>query len=198
MVQCKSLIFRLRLEACFLPTQDGEIMSELQPPRNDFEKAVINLDKESLDVVQAEMVRINQSAVQEITAEEIGLTMSGSFHTKALNVIAHESGMALVDAEKVEMTNSSAGVVMAEYVDAQGCSGIVLANSVELGATSAGIVAGRDVHAEKIESLVFFGRHVEGDVQAVVDTRGALIGGMVGGLLSGLIILTGRFLFPRK
>lgn len=173
-------------------------MNEPQTTRNDFEKAVVNLDKESLNVVKAEMVRINQSAVQEITAEELGLTMSASINTKAMKVIAHESGMALVDADKVEMTNSNAGFVMAEYATVEGCSGIVLGNSVELGNTNAGVVAGRNVHAEKIESLVFLGRHVEGDVQAVVDTRGALIAGMVGGLFAGLIVLAGRFLSPRK
>jgi hypothetical protein len=173
-------------------------MNEPQTTRNDFEKAVVNIDKETLDVVHAEMVRINQSAVQEITAEETGLTMSASFNTKAMKVIAHESGMALVDADKVEMTNSNAGIVMAEYVNVEGCSGIVLGNSVELGNTNAGFIAGRDVRAEKIESLVFLGRHVEGDIHAVVDTRGALIAGMIGGLFAGLIVLAGRFLSPPK
>jgi hypothetical protein len=73
-----------------------------------------------------------------------------------------------------------------------------LGNSIELGSTYTGFVAGREVQAKKIESIVFLGRHVEGDIQTVVGTRGALIAGMVGGLFAGLIVLAGQFMFPRK
>ena len=150
-------------------------MSEPQTTPNDLENTVANLNRESVEVVQAEMVRVNQSAIQEVTAEETGLTMSASFNTKAVNIDAHESLMALVDAEKVEMANSNAFIVRAEHIDLQGNAGVVLGNSVELESTYAGFVAGRDVKANQIESLVFLGRHVEGDIQTVVDTRGALI-----------------------
>jgi len=173
-------------------------MSESQPTPEEVRKPILNLDRESVDVVQAEMVRINQSAIQEVTAEEAGLTMSASLNTKAMKVITHESALFLVDADKVEMTNSAAGAVIAENIDVSGQTGIVLGNSVELGNTYAGFVAGGNIRAEKIDSLVFLGRHVEGNVQAVVDTRGALIAGMVGGLFAGLIVLVGRFALRQK
>jgi len=173
-------------------------MSESQTTPDEERNSVINLYRESVDVVQAEMVRINQSAVQEVTAEEVELTMSGSLNTKASNVITHETAMVMVDAEDVEMSNSAAGAVFAKNIEISGQAGVVLGNSIELGNTYAGFVAGRDIHAEKIDSLVFLGRHVEGDVQAVVDTRAALIAGMTGGLFAGLIVLLGQFLFRRK
>jgi hypothetical protein len=173
-------------------------VSEPQTTRDDLENVVVNLNRESKEVVQAEMVRINQSAIQEVTAEETGLTMSASFNIKAINVDAHESLLVLVDAEKVGMANSNAGIVRADHVDLQGNAGLVLGNSIELGSTYTGFVAGREVQAKKIESIVFLGRHVEGDIQTVVGTRGALIAGMVGGLFAGLIVLAGQFMFPRK
>jgi hypothetical protein len=46
--------------------------------------------------------------------------------------------------------------------------------------------------------LFLLGNHVEGDIQTVVDTRGALIAGMVGGLLTGIILLIGRLVFGRR
>jgi hypothetical protein len=79
-----------------------------------------------------------------------------------------------------------------------GGAGIVLADSVNLGNTYAGLVAGGNVRGENIETLIFLGNHVEGDVQTVVDTRGALIAGIVGGLLSGIVLLIGRLVFGRR
>jgi len=39
---------------------------------------------------------------------------------------------------------------------------------------------------------------VNGDVNTVLDTRGALIAGLTGGLFAGLMLLLGHVLFRRK
>jgi hypothetical protein len=66
-----------------------------------------------------------------------------------------------------------------------------------LGNTYAGLVAGREVHGDRIETLVLFGNHIEGEVHAVMDARSALIAGLVGGLFGGLLFLLVRGLFRR-
>jgi len=159
---------------------------------------VTNLDTTSVEVIEAEMVRMHQSAAQEITADEVGLEQSAALDVTAAEVSTHESALGLVSAKDVEMTNSAAGAIRAENVNLTGSAGVVIAESVNLGNTYAGVVAGGQVRGEQIETLFFFSNHVEGDVQTVVDTRGALIAGMVGGLLTGVILLIGRLVFGRR
>jgi len=159
---------------------------------------VTNLDTASVEVVEAGLVRMHQSAAQEITADEVALHQSLVLDVASAEVSTHESALILVNAREVAMSNSAAGAIRAENVNVVGMAGAVMAESVNLGNTYAGVVAGREVRGERIEALVMFGNHVEGDVQTVVDTRGALIAGMVGGLLAGLILLVGRLVFGRK
>jgi hypothetical protein len=159
---------------------------------------VTNLDRSSAEVIEAELVRMHQSAVQEITADEVDLHQAAALDVTAAEVSAHEAALGLVNARDVEMTNSAAAAVRAENVNVVGQAGVVLANSVILGNTYAGVVAANQIQGERIETLFLFSNHVEGDVQTVVDTRGALIAGMVGGLLTGIILLIGRLVFGRE
>lgn len=159
---------------------------------------VTNLDTTSVEVIEAEMVRMHQSAAQEVTAEEVALQQSAALDVTAAEVSAHESALGLVDAKEVELTNSTAGVIRAGNVNVAGQAGIVLAETVNLEHTNAGVVVGGQVGGEKIETLFLFSNHVEGDVQTVVDTRGALIAGMVGGVLTGVVLLIGRLVFGRR
>jgi hypothetical protein len=159
---------------------------------------VTNLEETSVEVIEAEMVRMYQSAAQEITADEVSMQQAAVLDMTAAEVTAHEAALGLVKASDVEMTNSAAGAIRADHVNVIGSAGVVLANSVDLGNTYAGLVAGGNVRSERIETLIFLGNHVEGDIQTVVDTRSALIAGMVGGLLAGIVLLIGRLMFGRR
>ena len=159
---------------------------------------VTNLEQSSVEVIEAEMVRMYQSAAQEITADEVSMQMAVALDVTAADVTTHESALGLVNAREVDMTNSAAGAIRAENVNVIGQVGIVLAETAHLGNTYAGVVAGGNVHSETIETLIFLGNHVEGNVQTVVDTRSALIAGTVGGLLAGVVLLIGRLVFGRR
>jgi hypothetical protein len=159
---------------------------------------VTNLDTTRVEIIEAELVRMHQSAVREITADEVALHQAAAFDVSAAEVSAHESALGLVNAQEVELSNSAAGAVRAETVNVAGQAGIVMAESVNLGNTYAGVVIGDQVRGEQIETLFLLSNHVEGDVQTVVDTRSALIAGMVGGLLTGTILLIGRLVFGRR
>ena len=175
----------------------AEKKTDLEENRDEAPQ-VTNVTTTSVEVIEAEMVRMHQSLVQEITAEEVELHQSAALDVTTAEVSAHEAALGLVTAKEVEMTNSAAAVIRAENVDARGSVGVVLAGSTNLGNTYVGVVAGRQVQAERIESLLLLARDVEGDVQTVVDTRGALIAGVVGGLFAGLILLVGRLVFGRR
>lgn len=159
---------------------------------------VANLTTSSVAAVEAELVRMHQSAAQEITAEEVGLHQSAVLDVTAASLTAHETALGLINANDVQMTNSAAGAIRAENVSLAGHAGLVVGGGVNLGNTYAGVVAAREVRGERIESLILLGNRVEGDIQTVVDTRGALLAGITGGLVAGLILLIGRLLFRRR
>jgi len=159
---------------------------------------VTNLEGSSVEVIEAEMVRMHQSAAQEITADEVSMQMSAALDVTAAEVTAHEAALGLVSAKDVEMTNSAAGAIRADNVNVIGQAGVVIAGTANMGNTYAGVVAGDQVKSERIETLILLSNHVEGEVQTVVDTRSALIAGMVGGLLTGTILLIGRLVFGRR
>jgi hypothetical protein len=62
----------------------------------------------------------------------------------------------------------------------------------------AGLVAGREVHVSESRTGILLAQTVHGNVNTVLDTRGALIVGLTGGLFAGLMLLLGRVLFRRK
>jgi hypothetical protein len=159
---------------------------------------VTNLSTTRVEVIEADLVRMHQSAAQEITADEVDLHQSAALDVTTVDVSAHEAALGLVNAKDVEMTNSAAGVIRAENVSMVGQAGVVLAESVDMGNTYAGLVAGGQVRGERIETLILLANHVEGDVQTMVDTRSALIAGTVGGVLAGVVLLIGRLVFGRR
>jgi len=166
--------------------------------REEESPQVTNLEQVGVEVIEAEMVRMYQSAAQEITADEVALQQAAALDVTAAEVSTHESALGLVNAKEVELNNSAAGAIRAEHVNLVGGAGVVLADSVNLGNTYAGLVAGGNVRSDSIETLIFIGNHVEGDVQTVVDTRSALIAGTVGGVLAGVVLLIGRLVFGRR
>jgi len=61
-----------------------------------------------------------------------------------------------------------------------------------------GLAAGREVHVNESRTGILLAKTVNGNVNTVLDTRGALIAGLTGGLFAGLMLLLGRMLFGRK
>jgi len=185
----------------FAPKPTGVVMAE---NTNDIEETqdeipqVANVTNASVEVVEAKLVRMHQSAAQEITADEVDLQQSAALDVTTAEVNAHEAALGLVTARDVDLNNSAVAIIRAETANIAGSAGVVLAESANLGNTYAGVVAGNEVRSERIESLILLARNVEGDVQTVVDTRSALIAGMVGGLLAGIFLLVGRMLFGHK
>lgn len=185
----------------FAPNPIGFVMAEKTTDPEDTQDEtpqVANITNTSVEVVEAKLVRLHQSAAQEITADEVDLQQSAALDVTTAEVSAREAALVLVTARDVEMTNSAAGIIRAETANIEGSAGVVLAESANLGNTYAGVVAGSQVRSERIESLILLARNVEGDVQTVIDTRSALIAGMVGGLFAGIFLLVGRMLFGPK
>lgn len=185
----------------FAQNQYGVEMPEKKNAPEDVEEElpqVTNLDTTRVEFVEAELVRMHQSAAQEIKADEVDLQQSAAFDVDTSRISAHEAALGFINANEVELTNSAAGAIRATNVNVIGQAGFIAADTVNLGNTYAGVVAANDVRGERIETLILLGSHIEGNVQTVIDTRSALIAGMVGGLMTGIIMLIGRLVFGRK
>jgi len=118
------------MEAGFLPNPAGVEMSEkiiLPEESKDELPQVTNLTTSSVAAVEAELVRMHQSAAQEITAEEVGLHQSAALDVTTASLTAHEVALGLVNASDVQMTNSAAGAIRAENVSLTGHAGAVVA-----------------------------------------------------------------------
>lgn len=159
---------------------------------------VSNLNTCSVESIEAELVRMHQSAAQEITAEEVELHQSIALDVTTASMTSHETALGVVSTKDAQMINSAAGAIRADNVALTGQVGLVMAGSANLGNTYAGLVAGREVRGERIETLILLGNRIEGNVQTVVDTRGALLAGLTGGLVTGLMLLMGRLMFRRR
>jgi len=184
----------------FAPNPTGVSMAEKTTDldeNQDETPQVTNVTNTSVEVIEAKLVRMHQSAAQEITADEVDLQQSAALDVTTAELAAREAALGLVTAKEVELTNSAVGIFRAENANVAGSAGLVLAETANLGNTYAGVVVGGQVRSERIESLILLARNVEGDVQTVVDTRSALIAGMVGGLFAGIFLLVGRMLFGR-
>lgn len=172
--------------------------STLMPEPEEEQPQVTQMTQASASSIRADLVRMHQSAAQTVVSSDAGLHQSAALEVKTENAAAHESALGLVNAVAVNMENSGAGALLAETVQMNGYAGAVIAENAEVGTAYVGVVAGREVRAQRIESVVMLARHVEGDVQVMLDARGALIAGLLGGALAGSILLIGRLLFGRK
>jgi hypothetical protein len=158
---------------------------------------VTNVSLSNVELVNADLVRLYQSASGEIHAGEVGLHTSAALSVRTDNIDSHETALGLVDAKEVTLTNSGVAAIRAGTVGVDGGVGLVVAQTVNLGNSHAGVIVGREVKAERIESIVLIGNHVVGDVRTVMDTRQAVLAGLIGGLVAGLILALGRFSFHR-
>ena len=159
---------------------------------------VTNISQSDVGAVHGDVVRMHQSDAETVTAENVELEKSAAANVKAVKVNAQKSALAYVEAEDVITHDSGVGFAQAGKMSLSGYTGAVVAGSVEVHHGMAGFVSGRDVYVNESRTGILLARTVHGDVNTVLDTRGALIAGLTAGLFSGLMLLLGRMLFRRK
>ena len=158
---------------------------------------VTNVSNANVKSVHAELVRMHQADAETITAEEVELQNSAAGSIKANTVSGHTVLMGAVMAEEVMVQGSGLGFAQAEKMSVSGYTGAVVAGSADVHQAMVGFVAGREVRLNESRTGILLAGTVHGDVNTVLDTRGALIAGLTGGLFAGLMLLLGRVLFRR-
>ncbi len=137
--------------------------------------------------------------VRVIEADTVNINQGGASEVRAAQVDMHLSGAGSVDGEVVHLDEAAAVVVRGTSVLLmESTAGIVVAGDAAIDGSRALLISGGTVHATEVSTGVLLAREVHGDVNAILDTRGALLAGLVGGLAAGGMIFLASLLAGRK
>lgn len=164
----------------------GAEMDDLPPGQgqDEFDADVVSLDGGSIETVEAETVRISQGGVERVIASEVGLERGGAGVINAETVGLQLSGALTVRGDNVTIKDSGAGIVVADKVTGSNAYlGVTVTNSAELNGG---------------HSVVLLAREVHGNVETILDTRGAMVAGLVAGVAVGVVLLIGGLLIRRR
>jgi hypothetical protein len=159
---------------------------------------VVNLSNVSVENIDAELVRTNQTSIGQLNADEVELHISGVCTAGAVNMHARDSIIGTFACQQATLQDSIIGGVRGEALTFNGVTALALANSISIQDVDAIVVAGTEINAENIRTGILICRDVKGNVTTVVDGRTALLAGLAGGAVAGLILLVGKLLFGRK
>jgi hypothetical protein len=145
--------------------------TELEQPAPE-ERSVIHRD--SAQTVSAEQVEIHQGGAQTVKAQQVEIRQGGAQYVEADKVSMEQSGALCMRAEQATITASTVGILASERVSLEESS-------------SAGMILAKRVDCPRVTTSVLLAGEVYGNVETVVDTRGALLLGL--GLGAGLGLL---------
>jgi hypothetical protein len=151
------------------------------------------------DQINAEHVQISQGGAGEIHATQVDIEQGGAFRIDAQQVRIEQGGAGAIFGEVVSLDSSAAGLIRAEEVRAeQSAINALYCDTAALSDSQAGLLVSRQVTGTTIRAGVLLASHVEGQVEAVLDTPRALLAGLAAGVGVGLVSLLGSLLRRRR
>jgi hypothetical protein len=169
----------------------GEAMAEAH---------AIERSGEHVEAVQGEIVRLQQSQVERVDGEQVQLVQSIVGRSEAGWTEVDRSIAQLIDGDTVHANRSVAlALRCASAAAEQSALGAINVNDVTLADCNVGILIGRDrVRAANVNTLVFVGHDIDGQVHTVFDTRGAALLGLAIGAVLGVLSLLGGLMGRRR
>ena len=148
--------------------------------------------------VQANVVRMSQSVAEHVEGEAVRMEQSIVQAVHAISADVRQSGVVTIDADNASARGSIVLAARSGTLSAQRSGvGFVTTQDAYIEDAQAGAVIGQHVEAKNTRTLVLIGRHIEGDVQTVLDTRGAVFLGLSTASVVGLISILMGLLFRR-
>jgi hypothetical protein len=146
-----------------------------------------------------EMIDLRGTIVETVEADEVHIQQAGINRVFAGVVEMDTGGAVTIDAETVSLSESVGLVVRAEVLDANDCSGgVLVARDMRLTNSRAGLAIADHADLRDSSTVVLLARQVNGPVETVLDTRGAILAGLVAGVAAGLVWLAGGLLSRRR
>jgi hypothetical protein len=148
--------------------------------------------------VQANVVRMTQSTAEHVEGEVVRLEQSAARMIHAVSADVRQSGVLIVDADSATMRGSGILAARAGTLSVQQSGvGFVTTQDAHLEGTRAGVLVGQRVDAKNARTIVLIGRHIEGNVETLLDPRGALLLGLGFASVVGLVSILKGLLFRR-
>ena len=161
--------------------------------------------------VQPEQISANDNSSEDVASDAVAESLqdpSGDKSEVDERFQITNSLVRHVVADDIDMQNTAAGVVQAEAASLQqgltgvaaghevsvseGATWLVLGGSVDTNYSVSQWIIGGQIEAEQVASVVVVGGRVNGNVNTLLDTRGAAICGLVIGLCYVLFRLIRR------
>lgn len=144
--------------------------------------------------VNAESVLLDGGSAYVIKAERAQLNGSAASTVYAHTLDLRESAVGWAESELVRADLSAIGLARAETVVAdQSLVLAARANTASLTNSQAGVLIGDHVEAHNARTLFLFARETNGAVQTLFDARGALLAGIAAGVAIALTLIIGGF-----
>jgi hypothetical protein len=151
---------------------------------SELDADVITLEGGTVDAVEAESVQIVQSGARTITASEVSIN----------------TGMAIsIEADQIAMQQSGAFVAQARQMGLDTSTGFaLLGNEMEIEKSRVGMIVARDTNLSNSSTIVLLAKNVNGPVETLLDTRGAIYAGLIAGIAMGMVRFVGSLLTRRR
>ncbi len=159
------------------------------------ESETVEMSGRTVGSVQGDIVRLQQCAVQQLDAEQAQLVQSAAGRIEADWVEVQQGAVQIIEGDTIRVRGSLALGVRAETIAAEQIGVLaVRADEMTLSDSLAGVLIGQNVQAGNLNTFVFVGQHVEGQVNTVFDSRGAALLGLAVGAVLGVLSLIGGLL----
>ncbi len=147
------------------------------------------------DELQAEVIHLEGGMIQNVEADTVRIQQGGANQVIAKNVELYKGGALTIQGDVVGMQQGAAFIARgAKITSDESTTGAVLAEHAVLQISRIGITITKKAELNNSSSIVLLAREVEGNVETILDTRGALLAGLIGGIAVGLVLLVGNLL----
>lgn len=149
--------------------------------------------------LSAEVMEIHGGEIETLQADQVHMHLGGAQRIEASDVFMQQSAAGMVEAGHVDMRQSAAVAIRSDAVTTgQTASLTVVADEVEQKNCRNGLVITRSAEMNGSSTLVLLAGETHGPVEALLDTRGALLAGLIGGTAIGLVLFVGSLFVRRR
>jgi predicted ATP-dependent endonuclease of OLD family len=181
-----------------LNSKDAQNMA-VQQTHEELSAEAVNLSETSVNQIQAETVRMHNSAAGAITADEIEANQSLIQQIQATQVDLRSSLVALVSSNEGRVSNGGIVALRTSQLESTNCAiGIAVAEEARISQLQSGGVIATKVHADSIRSAIILANQIDGSVETLLDTPRAILAGLTAGVAIGLVMLVGRLALGRN
>jgi hypothetical protein len=159
---------------------------------------IVNISQSSVEMIQAGLVRANQTNIRHLEADEVDLQVAAAGRIETSGLQVRDSAIGVVSSSQASVVDSIAGGIRSDTLNFNGVAALAVANNFTGKDVSAFTIIATDLKADTIHTGILISREVHGNVTTTVDAQSALMAGLVGGLTTGLVLMVAKLLFGRN